>query len=146
MHDLESLMVHRAPMLLLDELLEYSETYAVSEVEVQPEMMFMEAQGLPSWVGIELMAQTVSLLAGMRGKLSGQAPQIGFLLGTRRYHAPMSHFPVGSRLRIHVQESFVDGNKLGQYDCRIDSEQGSIEAKLNVYQPSDAHSLIKEDI
>ena len=52
MHDLESLMVHRAPMLLLDELLEYGEEYAVSKVEIQPEMLFMEAQGLPSWVGI----------------------------------------------------------------------------------------------
>ena len=146
MRDLESLMVHRAPMLLLDELLEYGGDFAISTVEVRPDMLFVEEDGLPCWVGIELMAQTVSLLAGMRGKLNGQTPQIGFLLGTRRFHAPMSHFPMGSRLRIHVQESFVDGNKLGQYDCRIDSEQGSIEAKLNVYQPSDAHSLIKEDI
>ena len=146
MRDLESLMVHRAPMLLLDELLEYGGDFAISTVEVRPDMLFVEEDGLPCWVGIELMAQTVSLLAGMRGKLNGQTPQIGFLLGTRRFHAPMSHFPMGSRLRIHVQESFIDGNKLGQYDCRIDSEQGSIEAKLNVYQPSDAHSLIKEDI
>ena len=146
MRDLESLMVHRAPMLLLDELLEYGGDFAISTVEVRPDMLFVEEDGLPCWVGIELMAQTVSLLAGMRGKLNGQTPQIGFLLGTRRFHAPMSHFPMGSRLRIHVQESFVDGTKLGQYDCRIDSEQGSIEAKLNVYQPSDAHSLIKEDI
>lgn len=146
MRDLESLMVHRAPMLLLDELLEYGGDFAISTVEVRPDMLFVEEDGLPCWVGIELMAQTVSLLAGMRGKLNGQTPQIGFLLGTRRFHAPMSHFPMGSRLRIHVQESFIDGNKLGQYDCRIDSEQGSIETKLNVYQPSDVHSLIKEDI
>ena len=146
MRDLESLMVHRAPMLLLDQLLEYGDDYAVSEVVVRPDMLFVEAAGLPCWVGIELMAQTVSALAGMRGKFSGQPPQIGFLLGTRRFHAPMSHFPVGSRLRIRIQESFVDANKLGQYDCCIDSEVGRVEAKLNVYQPSDAHSLIKEHI
>ena len=144
MADLESLMVHRAPMLLIDELLEYGENHATTEVWIKPDMLFVQEQGLPCWVGIELMAQTVSLLAGVRGKFSGHPPQIGFLLGTRRFHAPMSHFAVGSRLRIHVQESYVDTNKLGQSDCRIDSEQGSIEAKLNVYQPSDTNSLIKE--
>ena len=144
MADLESLMVHRAPMLLIDELLESGANHATTAVWIKPDMLFVQEQGLPCWVGIELMAQTVSLLAGVRGKFSGHPPQIGFLLGTRRFHAPMSHFAVGSRLRIHVQESYVDTNKLGQYDCRIDSEQGSIEAKLNVYQPSDTNSLIKE--
>ena len=105
MADLESLMVHRAPMLLIDELLEYGENHATTEVWIKPDMLFVQEQGLPCWVGIELMAQTVSLLAGVRGKFSGHPPQIGFLLGTRRFHAPMRHFAVGSRLRIHVQES-----------------------------------------
>ena len=146
MRDLENLMVHRAPMILIDDLLEYGENHAISEVTVKPEMLFVQEQGLPCWVGIELMAQTVSLLAGVRGKFSGHPPQIGFLLGTRRFHAPMSHFSMGSRLRIHIQESYVDSNKLGQYDCCIDSKVGRVEAKLNVSQPSDAHSLIKEHI
>ena len=97
MADLESLMVHRAPMLLIDELLEYGENHATTEVWIKPDMLFVQEQGLPCWVGIELMAQTVSLLAGVRGKYSGHPPQIGFLLGTRRFHAPMSHFAVGSR-------------------------------------------------
>lgn len=144
MHDLHTLMVHRAPMLLLDTLLEQSEHHAVSQVCITPEMLFVEAQGLPCWVGMELMAQTVSVLAGLRGLRSGQPPQIGFLLGTRRFHAPMSHFPIGTTLRIHVQESYVAADLLGQYDCRIDCDWGSIEAKLNVYQPTNAHQLIKD--
>ena len=78
MPDLENLMVHRAPMILIDELLEYGENHAISEVTVKPEMLFVQEQGLPCWVGIELMAQTVSLLAGVRGKFSGHPPQIGF--------------------------------------------------------------------
>ena len=146
MRDLESLMVHRAPMLLLDELLECGDDYAVSSVHISADMLFVEEQGLPCWVGMELMAQTISLLAGMRVKRQGLTPQIGFLLGTRRFHAPMSHFPIGCDLRIHVQESFVDTNALGQYDCRIDSVVGNISAKLNVYQPTDAHSVIKDDM
>ena len=66
MADLESLMVHRAPMLLIDELLEYGENHATTEVWIKPDMLFVQEQGLPCWVGIELMAQTVSLLAGVR--------------------------------------------------------------------------------
>ena len=42
MRDLESLMVHRAPMLLLDELLEYGGDFAISTVEVRPDMLFLE--------------------------------------------------------------------------------------------------------
>ena len=144
MHNLEHLMVHRPPMLLLDELVETGTSHAISRVSIHPHTLFADEHGLPVWVGMELMAQTVCLLAGVRGQAQQQAPQIGFLLGTRQYHANFSHFQFGDELSIRVDESFVDDNLLGQYDCQIHCQSGSIVAKLNVYQPSNAHDLLKE--
>ena len=56
MPDLENLMVHRAPMILIDELLEYGENHAISEVTVKPEMLFVQEVGRTCWVGIVWMA------------------------------------------------------------------------------------------
>ena len=39
---------HEAPMLLVDDLIEITDTYAVASLSIQPDLMFCTAQGLPT--------------------------------------------------------------------------------------------------
>ena len=135
---------HQPPMVLIDELIDAGDNYAVSRVVVKPGTPFVTAQGLPAWVGIELMAQTVSLFAGVRGKRQGLPPKIGFLLGTRRYHSSCNFFPLDSELVISARELYFGETKLGVFECKIESAAGTVTANLNVYEPPDLDLVLKE--
>lgn len=135
---------HQPPMVLIDELIEAGENYAVSRLTVKPTTPFVAQQGLPAWAGIELMAQTVSLFAGVRGKRQGCPPKIGFLLGTRRYQSSCAFFPMHSELVISVKELYFGETKLGVFECIIQSEAGCVTANLNVYEPPNLEQVLKE--
>ena len=60
----ESLVPHRGTMSLLDRVLAVDEEQALAEVDVGPASLFAQADGVPAWVGIEYMAQTVAAWAG----------------------------------------------------------------------------------
>ncbi len=135
---------HQPPMVLIDELIEAGDNYAVSRLVIKPDTPFVTAQGLPAWVGIELMAQTVSLFAGVRGKRLGLPPKIGFLLGTRRYHSSCAFFPLDSEVIISAKELYFGETKLGVFECRIESAVGTVTANLNVYEPPDLEQVLKE--
>lgn len=135
---------HQPPMVLIDDLIESGENYAVSRLLIKSTTPFVTAQGLPAWVGIELMAQTVSLFAGVRGKRHGLPPRIGFLLGTRRYQSSCAFFPLNSELTISAKELYFGEAKLGVFECKIESVVGTVTANLNVYEPPDLELVLKE--
>ncbi|WP_288386095.1 3-hydroxylacyl-ACP dehydratase [uncultured Acinetobacter sp.] len=125
---------HEAPMLLVDDLIEITDTYAVASLSIQPDLMFCTAQGLPTWISIELMAQTISAFSGYQGHLNSAGPKVGFLLGTRKLNLPVPFFALGTQLTIRVEkQSMHDG--LGQFECCIDEGEYRICAVLTVYEP-----------
>ncbi len=125
---------HQPPMVLIDELLEAGEDYAIAKVTIRPELMFVEEQGLPTWATIELMAQTVSLYAGVQGAANGIQPRIGFLLGTRKMILPCAFFPVGSELIVKATQNYLH-DQLGVFICELHYLQHCIQATLSVYVP-----------
>lgn len=132
---------HCPPMVFIDHIVEHGENFAVAQLHVSPELMFSDAQGLPTWCSIEIMAQTVSAFAGIQGSAQGHAPKIGFLLGTRKLELPKSHFAQGSQLNIRVHRQYLHEG-LGQFLCEIDDQQDKISALLSVYEPEvDARTL-----
>ena len=61
--------------------------------------------------------------------------RIGYLLGTRNFHAETGWFPPGMRLVVHADEVFRD-EPMGVFSCRIEAAGRMLEtAQLNVYQP-----------
>lgn len=134
-------LVHRPPMVLIDELIEQHTDYVIARLTIRPEMMFCEEQGLPTWASIEVMAQTVSLYAGVQGQIKGEPPKLGFLLGTRKLHLPFSHFPIGCELYIKAEKQYIEDG-LGVFDCEIyfphsqNLHDVKISAKLSVYEPA----------
>ena len=137
-----SLVPHAAPMLLLDRLCEATATTARCEVRVGETLaLFLRDDGaLQGWVGIELMAQTVAAWSGYQGHQRQEEPQIGLLLGARKYQCHLARLPAGSLLTIDCEQLLQDG-ALASFQCylRCDGELVA-EARLSTIQP-DAEQL-----
>lgn len=133
------LVPHGPEMTVIDRILTYSPERTVAAVEITPRSLFLAGTGVPAWVGIEYMAQTIAARAGYEARLRGERPAIGYLLGTRAYRSEVPEFPLGAALTIAVEPVVVD-EKLGAFQCSIAADRVIATAVVNTYQPA-AHEL-----
>ena len=130
------LLPHGPEMTLIDRLVEYSPQCAVATVTIERDSRFFAAPaGVPAWVGIEYMAQTIAARAGFEARLRGEPPAIGFLLGTRAYRSEVGAFPLGAALTVSVQPLVAD-SKLRAFQCAIATDRVLATAVVNTYQPT----------
>tara|TARA_R110000868_G_scaffold66247_5_gene197444 strand:+ start:5750 stop:6229 length:480 start_codon:yes stop_codon:yes gene_type:complete len=146
MAPVEELVRHRGQMLLIDRLVEASASHAVGEVTITPRSSFFRAgRGVPAYVGLEYMAQTVAAFDGARRLKSGEAPAIGFLLGTRRYASKVKFFLAETLLSVHVSMVFSEGG-MASFECVISSfGEELVTASLNVYRPEKGEFVLPEE-
>ncbi len=139
------LLPHRPPMLLIDALLEDSPEHVRVSALVRREALFVTEEGWPGWVGAELMAQSIGVWGGLLRLSRGEAVQVGFLLGSRRYECRVPFFPVGARLEINAVQEIVSEQGLAVFNCTLfmDGEPVAT-ANLNVFQPPDVSAYLKE--
>lgn len=126
----EDLILHRKPMLLIDDVVTATTDTAESIVRITEETSFYQANlGVPSWIGLEYMAQTIGLTAGVLAQADGEGAPLGYLLGTRKYKCNSRWFPLGSTLKVSSSEELYDGT-LGVYSCEIEEigEPGKVES------------------
>jgi predicted hotdog family 3-hydroxylacyl-ACP dehydratase len=132
-------------MLLIDRLIADVGDRVTTETLVRPEMPFLLDEGLPSWVGIELMAQTMASWSGLRQWRSGQGPQLGFLVGTRKYECRKPFFPLGSLLRTDAELEIAADNGLAVFRCTIRVENETVaSAQVSSYQPADVQTYLED--
>lgn len=144
MLEIETLVPHKGVMCLLDRVLDYGDDWVTTEAVVAEDNLFLTEHGLPGWVGIEYMAQSISALAGIREIEKGEEVKIGFLLGTRKYTVNTSHFPLGCVLRITAREVLLGANGLGAFDCVLEAGSYRAEANLNVFQPGNVQDFFRD--
>lgn len=142
---IESLVRHRGPMLLIDRLVEAGETHAIGEVTVSEKSgFFRQGRGVPAYVGLEYMAQTVSGFDGARRVVTGEPPAIGFLLGTRRYTSNVRYFLADTLLTIRADMIFSEGG-MAAFDCVISAYgEELVTASLNVFRPENGQMELPE--
>lgn len=148
---LQQLLPHQPPMVLLSEFVDADANTAVCRVNIHTDSPFYDsqAQGVPVYVGIEYMAQTVAAYSGAHGQRLGNAPKVGFLLGTRKYQPQVTHFNHGHQLEVRVKKVIEDSSGLSVFTCQIidlESSQLVVQAKLNVFQPDDAATWLQENV
>jgi len=142
---LAELLPHAGDMILIDHVLGFDEEQIHTRLTVKPGGLFNRADGsLPAWLGIELMAQSVAAYAGCRARQQGQAVELGFLLGTRKFECNVEHFPAGSELRIHALRSLEDDNGMGVFECHLSGPGIQASARLNVFRPPHAAHYLDE--
>jgi predicted hotdog family 3-hydroxylacyl-ACP dehydratase len=133
------LLPHGAAMTVIDRLVQYDPKRSVSTVTIGRTSRFFAGAGVPAWVGIEYMAQTIAAHAGYEARQRGEPPAIGFLLGTRSYRNELGEFPPGMQLTITVEPVVVEG-AFGAFQCAIATDCVVATAVINTYQPA-AHEL-----
>ena len=142
--DAEHFIPHRRAMVLLDKVLFANQEDCTSQVTIHANSAFANQQGVPSWVGIEYMAQTIAAFGGVQARAKQQEPEVGFLLGTRHYQVQQPLFELGLTLQVKVTHLLTD-NGLTAFACSIhhavadpQSGLGAViaEAKINAYLPS----------
>ena len=133
---LATILPHKEPMILIDDVIDYSadEKYLKTCVTIDKNSLFFdkELNGIDSLIGIEYMAQTIGCYAHLRQGLS--KPNIGFLLGTRLYNNAIKVFELGKTYYILVKEVFVAD--IFSFDCFIYNDKNNeiASATVNVYQ------------
>jgi predicted hotdog family 3-hydroxylacyl-ACP dehydratase len=143
--NMTEVLPHEGRLLLLDEVLDADAETVVCSVTIKPDSMFCEgANGVPSWVGLEYMAQTASTYSGLDEARAGIRPTIGLLLGSRRYKVDVPFFPIGARLRVDARVVLRDDNDLVVFDCKI-SEGSRVLAQADVkaYRPKDVFAIVR---
>ena len=131
----EQFLPQQGPMQLIDSIIEINEKSAICHVIITKNNIFYDSSinGLYSWIGIELMAQTIAVFATSQKE---QEPQIGFLMSVRQFTCDQPYFNLGESLTIIAKKEYLD-EKIGVFECAIIKNNKKIAtARLNAFQPS----------
>ena len=146
MLDLSSLNIldiipHKPPMVLIDKVIDFTSDSITAMVTITDQSLFFENGGVPSYVGIEYMAQAVAAWNGLMARQNNLPSGIGYLLGTRKMKLLIENFKEGSYLEIKGYCKFTDG-EIASFDCSIHIDGIEVaSAALTVFQPSNQETL-----
>ena len=118
-HPMDDWLPHRGRMRLIDRVDRCDAEAIACTAVVREDGPFASADGLPAWIGIELMAQAAAAWAGARARAGSSAPRVGFLVGARRYDAHVPFFAIGASLDIIAVCAASGDNGLRLFDCTI---------------------------
>lgn len=118
--NITELLPHQGSAVLIDQVLEDSrDSIRVSAYITAAHPFFVAGHGVPSWVGIEMMAQAIAAHAGLNGRREQREPRAGMLLGTRRYETTAAWFREGMDLEIVAEREFGDNGGLAACNCSV---------------------------
>lgn len=144
-YNLEKILPHDYPMLLLDDIvsIDIEHLQLTSTFTINSKKLFFDKtnNGVSSLVGLEFMAQTIGCYAYFRRQQN--KPQIGLLLGTRLFNNAIDYFKNGETYTVKVHEVFTD-SEIVAFECLIyDKNNEEIEsATINAYQSDNIERLL----
>jgi predicted hotdog family 3-hydroxylacyl-ACP dehydratase len=147
MPEIRTLVPHSGQMVLLDRVVSADNDKLCAEVRIHAGSILAGEEGVGAWVGIEYMAQAIAAHAGWLSLQRGDAVKVGFLLGSRKYEAKVSHFAPGDVLRVHAHRLLQAENGLGAFECRIDivgGEASAATATVTVFQPDNVNQFLND--
>jgi len=106
--ELKTLIPHQGKMMLLSRIIEYDLKQSIrSEYDITEKCIFYDpaAKGVPAWAGFEFMAQSISVLSGLRSREKGEKPKIGFILSVPFLRIGIPLFRNGSPVEIRMLET-----------------------------------------
>jgi predicted hotdog family 3-hydroxylacyl-ACP dehydratase len=142
-YSVAELVPHSGTMSLLTNIVGYGDDWLSAEVHITPESVFADDRGVPAWIGLEYMAQTIAAYGGREERRRGSTPKIGFLLGSRKYLCDADTFPLGQKLLIKVQVEMLSEGGLNVFNCELQGQGLSASAMVNVFQPDDAEEFLE---
>ena len=132
------LIPHREPMLLINQVLQVSDSSSEAIVFIDQQTPFFEqGQGVPAWIGLEYMGQTSALIAGHQLQQGTVEPHLGFLMGSRKYLTEVAYFKPEQTLVVRCDEAALVGDSLATFNCSISEQETGQElatAMLSVFR------------
>jgi predicted hotdog family 3-hydroxylacyl-ACP dehydratase len=142
---IEDVVPHRGSMLLVQRVLAWDFDHATVVATPQRDAWYAEDGAMPSWIGVELMAQAIAAHVGLVAHSKGESPRPGVLLGTRQLRSSRTRFAAGVELTVKARVSYRDETGLAAYDASIDLDGAEVaSANVTVYQPPDFAAFLRE--
>ncbi len=144
-YPINTLISHREPMILIGGLDDFNDESATCWLDIDEHSAFYQTDksGVPAYIGIEYMAQSIAAFAGAKALEQGKAVQIGFLLGSRKYQQRQNYFDKGSHLKVKIVELHKEPSGLGVYSCEILNQEDIIAtAQVNVFLPPEPQDFV----
>ncbi len=138
---------HRDPMILIDRLISYKTDILLTQVDIDELSPYfdVEINGVPNYVGIEYMAQSIAALVGVEAKSRGDNIRVGFLLGTRKLQMHIPDYRLGESYQTQITRLYQEESGLAVFDCQIFHQQILVAtANLNVFLPQDVKTYLSE--
>ena len=133
-------------MILIGEPAAFEGDGVESSVLIAEDSKFYQpGKGVPAWIGMEYMAQTIALFAGVEAREAGRDIRIGLLLGTRRYSAFVPYFKLATMLKVRGEKVWQD-DQMAVFACTIEAGERLAEAQLNVYLVRENEKVLKEKL
>ena len=146
--ELLEILAHRGKMLLISRVLEYDidSRSLSSEYDVADSCMFYDPAlgGVPAFVNFEFMAQAVSALSGLTGKIMGKPPMIGFILNVSSLELKIPFYKPGDTVGIRIQEEASVGAASTYHCAAFRGETEAATAKLMVMDVEDPLEYIEK--
>lgn len=143
----DALLPHRGPLLLVHTLLDYDAECVSVGLTVRDVPPFGDTcGGVPAYIGLEYMAQAISVFSGLALHHAGEPPRIGLLLGTRRYRANVPHFCHGAALVVTARCVMGNDEALWVFDCTITDTAGTLlaSAEVKAFRPQDIRDFLND--
>lgn len=136
---------HKKPMILIDHVVSFGDDFIQTNVSINKSSVFFDGKGVPSYIALEYMAQSIAAWSGLKASSMNEPPKIGFLLGTRKLVLNVPFFKENEKLDIYGKQKYSDG-ELASFECWIEHKNIKYaEAILNVYQPINISNLNLEE-
>lgn len=136
--EIQMLLPHRGDMALLSSVRHFAPPCMEVTAAIDAQGLLAQADGnLPVWIGIELMAQAAAAYIGLLAQQEGHPPpQVGYLLGTRKFTANVNAFEKNSAMTVVTEMIYRDDSGLGAFKCQIVAGEAVIaNATINVFEP-----------
>jgi predicted hotdog family 3-hydroxylacyl-ACP dehydratase len=145
-YTLAQTLPHGPGMLLLDRLTGYDAESVTCEVTIRPAAMFCDgARGVPSYVGIEYMAQALGAFTGIARLQKGRKVQVELMLGTRAYDCVRPWFAPGLTLTVHVALLYWDPDGMCAFACELrDGAQVLARSEMKGFEPDDIEPFLRQ--
>lgn len=134
----DALLPHAGPAVLLDSVLHYGADIIECGVVVSAERAFGESfeesfgtGRVPSWIGVEYLAQAAAAHTGLRRCREGFPVRVGFLLSTRRLELEVPWFAEGEALRVAAKRVWV-GSGMAIFEGSVRREDARGESPAHV--------------
>jgi predicted hotdog family 3-hydroxylacyl-ACP dehydratase len=131
------LIPHRQKLVLIDEVIDASKVNFTVLVEVDDNSLLVTDHGVPSFCGIEYMAQSIAAYNNTHFNQEA-LPKLGFVIAIRGFESNLDYFAKGSSLKVNIEPNLIFQNSSGSFKGEIKLNDKIIaKASITAYVPSD---------